>query len=190
MAGQQKKVRALRGANISIYIDHEKLLCLDALAETTGRTRSILVQYILESALEEMTLIERSDIIRVSFAIARLQKLWCSTLDEVHGRIDRRKLKKNSRGVNISVWLSQELIDDLEKLAPELDVSRSKLIDMILEMRLRDVRSFTEKKTLSGDIFQGILKSMLRQSWRKSFALCEQAMKDGEIHISHNPFTG
>ena len=56
MSEKQKKGRALRGANISIYIDHEKLLCLDALSETTGCTRSILVQYMLDSALEEMTL--------------------------------------------------------------------------------------------------------------------------------------
>lgn len=190
MSEQPQRSRILRGANISVYIDHEKLLCLDTLVARTGRTRSLLVQYILDSALEEMTLMERSDIIRVSFVVASLQKLWSSTLDEINGRIDRKKRKKNSRGVNISVWLSQELIDDLEKLAPELDVSRSKLIDMILEMRLSDVRSFAEKRSLSGDIFPNILKSMLRQSWRRSFSLCEQAMKDGEIHIRHIPYPG
>jgi len=188
VSNQQKKGRALRGANISIYIDHEKLLCLDALAEKTALTRSLLIQYILDSALEEIILIERNDIILVSFAIASLNKIWGSTLDEVQGRIDRRERKKNSRGVNISVWLDQDLIDDLEKFAPELDVSRSKLIDMILSMRLPDVKSFTEKRALSVDVFPGILKSMLHQSWRNTFTLCDKAMKDGEVLIRQVSF--
>ncbi|HHO75859.1 MAG TPA: hypothetical protein ENN05_05465 [Deltaproteobacteria bacterium] len=188
MSEQRKGSRPLRGANISIYIDHEKLLCLDALAETTGQTRSILIQYVLESALEEMVIIERIDIIRVCFAVSTLNKIWSSTLDVVQGRIDRGKKKRNCRGVNISVWLKQDLIDDLEKLAPDLDLSRSKLIDMILEMRLRDVKSFTEKRALSRDIFPGILKSMLRQSWRNTFVSCDQAMKEGEVSIRHIPF--
>ncbi len=184
MSEKQKKAKALRGANISIYINHEKLLCLDTLAQETRRTRSIVIQHVLDSALEEMTLIERSDIIRVSLAIARIQKLWRSTLDEVHGLTDRKVIRKNARGVNISVWLSQESIEDIERLANELDVTRSRLIDMILEMRLSEVRAFTQRKNLSGDMVPVILKSMLRQSWRKAFAQSEQAMHDGEIRIS------
>jgi len=184
MSGKHKKAKALRGANISIYINHEKLLCLDDLALRAGITRSILVQYVLDSALEEMTLLERSDIIRVSFTIARIEKLWRSTLDMVLGHTDRQVIKKNARGVNISVWLSQELIEDLEKLAPELDVTRSRLIDMILEVRINQVRAFTKRKNLSGDMFPIILKSMLRQSWRKAFTQSEQAINDGEILIS------
>ena len=72
---------------------------------------------------------------------------------------------------------------ELEKLAPALDMSRSKLIDTALEVGLWEVESFQVNKILPQGYVLGMLKAKLNKRWRMTFARSQGALNKGEILI-------
>lgn len=81
--------------------------------------------------------------------------------------------EKKERGMTTSLWISQETLKDIDEVAEEVGLTRSKLIQNILEVALDEIEVM---KSL-GIVKLSLISLDLRKQWRKTLS----EIKSGKI---------
>ena len=168
------KERSRKGNTISIWLNREIQDNLDDSAKRVNLSRNKLIENLLDVGLEEIGILKHVGIFRLSMAIENLRQQW-----RVSQESSDEDKSKTPRGSNITVWLDEKVIDTLEDLAKGLDLSRSKLIEHLLEMGIRDFK-YLDK---SGIIPMALYIQGLRDKWKKRFKDTENSLKKGKINL-------
>jgi len=168
------KEKKKRGANISIWIAQEMIDEIERIADKAKLTRSGLIQNFLDVGVKEIKVQKALFIVKMSLKLMDIKEQWTKALAE-----SKKGKEKPKRGINVSVWLDQELTEEIEELAEKLGYSRSKLIEKIMKMSLSDIK-ILEK---TGVLKITVIMLDLKEKWKKVFRETEKSIKDKEIKL-------
>jgi len=177
MAEEKKKKE--RGMNISVWMNQETLDEIDKTAEWAGLTRSKLMQNIIDVGITEVKLFKAVGIIKLTFISLDLRKQWKKAIKEIPDEESIPKKRITDRGINVSIWMDREMIENIENLAVKLDVSRSQLVEKFLDMGVSDIRIM--KKT--GIASVSVLIRNLSDKWKKAFKETVKAYEKGTLKL-------
>jgi len=179
---KNSKPKKERGMTISLWINQETLEEIDKTAEWADLTRSRFIQNLIDVGLDEMKLFKALGIIKLSLISLDLRKQWQRARSEIetHESIGEKRI--TDRGLNISIWVTQTQIQDIEALSKKLGLSRSQLIERMIDMGISDMRKM---RTVG---IAPILKYFrdLHEKWQASFKDAEKAYKDGALELKGN----
>jgi len=178
MADDKGKEKKKRGAYLSVWISHDILDQLDAAAEKVKLNRNKLIQNLIDTGIEEIKIQKKVGLVKLTMIMSTLKDQWLKAVQDAKEG-DKKDRRRSQRGVNISVWLDQGLIEDIEDYALKMDMSRSNLIERILEMGLTDLKILSK----AGIIPLTMLLRDLKDKWKNRFKKAEKAMEKGKIDL-------
>jgi len=176
---KDNKPKKERGMTISLWMNQETLDEIDKTAEWADLKRSKLIQNLIEVGIDEMKVFKALGIIKLSLISLDLKKQWQRARSEIadHENIGEKRI--TDRGVNISIWVTQAQLRDIESLSKKLSMSRSQLIERMIDMGISDMRKL--RVTGVGSIVKYIRD--LHEKWRSSFKDAEKAFEKGTLEL-------
>lgn len=172
---QEKKKR---GAYLSVWIRQDILEQLDATAEKVKLNRNRLIHNLIDTGIEEIKVQKAIGLVKLTMTMTRLRQQWRKAIADAKGE-DRKGRKHSERGVNISIWIGLSLIEDIEDYAAKMNMSRSNLIEWLLEMGLADIKIISE----AGIITLAMFARDLKEKWQDQFDKAKKAMERGKIGL-------
>lgn len=82
-------------------------------------------------------------------------------------------MKKEKQGQTISVWVSEELAEDLATLAKKAGITRSKLASNILEVATKDLKTLNKVGVLKLTVLLRDMQDALKKRFKKAEAISE-----------------
>jgi hypothetical protein len=171
-----------RGMTISLWMNQETLDEIDKTADWANIRRSKLIQNLIDVGIEEINIFNALGIIKLSLITLDLKKQWQRACSEIEERDSIGEKRITDRGVNISIWVSQSQIQDIELLSKKLSLSRSQLIERMIDMGMADMK----KLRLVGVTTMAKYLRDLHETWKASFKKTEKAYKDGTLELKEN----
>ena len=168
-----------RKVNISIWIDQEKLDELEKHARYFKLPRNKLVQNILDTGIEEIKIQKFLGIVQLSMLAKSIKDQWKKGIKNLKNTEGPASPQKPPRGVNISIGLEPSIISQVEELSEKLNLTRSKLIENMIDMGLTDLKIL--KRTGLADITVYIVK--LKENWKKRFQETQESLDKGKLVI-------
>ncbi|HEU18341.1 MAG TPA: hypothetical protein ENO00_03025 [Deltaproteobacteria bacterium] len=181
----KKEGKKERGMTMSIWINQETLDELDNVAKWADLNRSKLIQNFIEVAIDEMNLFRSLGIIRLTLISLDLRKQWKKAIEETtdSDQVPQKK-RITDRGINVSIWIPRNVVEDIEDLAGKLNMSRSQVIEKLVDMGMAEMRilrntGFAHVSKALRDIHEAISKR-----WKKSFKETEKAMAKRTLNLN------
>jgi len=169
-----------RGMTTSIWISQEILKDMDEVAEMASLTRSKLIQNMVEVGIDEIELFQKIGIVKLSLISLELRKQWQKTLSDIRsGNIEKKK-RIADRNINVSIWIDSSILEKVEAVAEKMGMSRSQLIEKLVEFGILDLRHL---RTL------GVLRAIipirdLHDRWKQRFKESEDALDEGTLKLN------
>ncbi len=172
-----------RGMAISLWMNQETLDEIDKTAEWADLKRSKLIQNLIEVGIDEMKVFKALGIIKLSLISLDLRKQWQHARSEIedHDNIGEKRI--TDRGVNISIWVTQAQLRDIESLSKKLSMSRSQLIERMIDMGVSDMRKLRATGVAS---IVKYFRDLLPEKWKSSFKDAENAFQKGTLELKEN----
>ena len=173
------KMKKERKVNISIWIDEKKRDELEKHAQYFKLPRNKLIQNILDTGIEEIKIQKFLGIVQLSMLAKSIKDQWKKGVKNLKNTDDSVSPQRPPRGVNISLGLEPSIISQVEELSEKLNLTRSKLIENMIDMGLTDLKIL--KRTGLADITVYIVK--LKENWKKRFQETQESLEKGELVI-------
>ena len=173
------KMKKERKVNISIWIDEKKRDELEKHAQYFKLPRNKLIQNILDTGIEEIKIQKFLGIVQLSMLAKSIKDQWKKGVKNLKNTDGSVSPQRPPRGVNISLGLEPSIISQVEELSEKLNLTRSKLIENMIDMGLTDLKIL--KRTGLADITVYIVK--LKENWKKRFQETQESLEKGELVI-------
>lgn len=179
-----KEVKKGRGVSISIWINQETLDELDRVAEWADLNRSKLMLNLIEIAIDEMNMFRTVGIIRLTLLSLELRKQWKKAVQEMADSDEVPKKRITDRNVNVSIWVPRNVVEDIEELADKLKMSRSQVIEKLVDMGIAELR--TLRSTGFAHVGKALrdIQEVISKRWKKSFKETEKEIKQERLNIN------
>lgn len=179
---KETEAKKERGMALSLWMNQETLNEIDKTAEWAKIKRSKFIQNLIEVGIEEMKVFKSLGIIKLSLISLDLKKQWQRARSEIEDQENIGEKPFTNRGVNVSIWVSQSQIQEIEIMSKKLNLSRSQLVERLIDMGVSDMR----KLRMVGVTTIAKYLRNLHEKWKSSFKDAEKAYKEGKLELKGN----
>ena len=169
----EEEIKTKGSETITVWIKQDVLDLLDKFARDIGVSKNRLIRNLINAGLTEIRAQDTIGLVKLNFLINDFKERWKKKNEEIGGN---KKGGKSPQGVNITIRLDRDMVDELDKWSNYLCLSRSKLIESLIAMLSNVI-----KGVMNAGAFDFL--NTVERLWKKSFKEAKEVEKKGILKL-------
>lgn len=170
----------IKSDTITVWVKQGLVVLINKIAAKAGISRNKLIKNMIVTGLEELKNQDEIGIIKLNIMITEYNNKLKALIASMNINGTHKEKSTNTKGMTVTVRLDKEVIDEIDRWAEIIHMTRSKFVQHIFDVSIGDLKKLNAMKLV--DIF--LLVENLKDTWKNAFKQTEISMRNKTIKFN------